>query len=81
MKRAEPLPKPSDSQAGQPFQRKRSIQAEGVRIWGNEADATDWLNAPHLELRGATPLSMLKTEEGARAVEALLAAIEFGFPV
>jgi putative toxin-antitoxin system antitoxin component (TIGR02293 family) len=51
------------------------------RVWGNETDATEWLNSPHPELRGATPLSLLKTEAGGRAVEALLGALEFGFPV
>jgi len=40
-----------------------------------------WLNSPHNELHSATPLSLLKTESGGRAVEALLSALEFGFPV
>jgi putative toxin-antitoxin system antitoxin component (TIGR02293 family) len=51
------------------------------RVWGNETDATEWLNGSHPELRGASPLSLLKTEAGGRAVEALLGALEFGFPV
>ncbi len=50
-------------------------------IWGNEADAAEWLNNPHPELRGATPYSLLKTEAGGRVVEALLGALEYGFPV
>jgi putative toxin-antitoxin system antitoxin component (TIGR02293 family) len=52
-----------------------------TRVWGSETDATDWLNSPHPELDGATPFSLLKTEAGGRAVEGLLAALEFGFPV
>jgi len=51
------------------------------RVWGNEVDAVEWLNSPHPELAGATPFSLLRTEAGGRAVEALLAALAFGFPV
>ena len=51
------------------------------RIWGNEKDATEWLNAPHPELDGAAPVTLLRTEAGGRAVESLLASLEFGFPV
>ena len=51
------------------------------RVWGNERDASAWLAAPHMELRGATPYSLLRTEAGGRVVEALLGAIEYGFPV
>jgi putative toxin-antitoxin system antitoxin component (TIGR02293 family) len=51
------------------------------RIWGNERDAAKWLAAPHMELDGATPYSLLRTEAGGRVVESLLGAIEYGFPV
>jgi putative toxin-antitoxin system antitoxin component (TIGR02293 family) len=57
------------------------ILSVAQRVWGNEADATEWLNSPHPELQGATPFSLLKTEAGGRAVEALLGALEFGFPI
>jgi putative toxin-antitoxin system antitoxin component (TIGR02293 family) len=50
-------------------------------IWGEEAAAIQWLNAPHPELSGATPYSLLRTEAGGRAVESLLIALEHGFPV
>ncbi len=68
-------------QASQTTARLRHVLALAERVWGNEADATEWLNNPHAELQGATPLSMLRTEAGGRAVEALLGALEFGFPV
>lgn len=68
-------------QASQTAARLRHILAVSERIWGNEKDATEWLNAPHPELDGATPVSLLRTEAGGRAVESLLAALEFGFPV
>jgi len=68
-------------QASQTAARLMHILSLAERVWGNKTDATEWLNGPHPELRGATPLSLLKTEAGGRAVEALLGALEFGFPV
>jgi putative toxin-antitoxin system antitoxin component (TIGR02293 family) len=68
-------------QASQAAARLSSVLSLAERVWGNEADATEWLNSPHPELRGETPLSLLRTEAGGRAVEALLGALEFGFPV
>jgi putative toxin-antitoxin system antitoxin component (TIGR02293 family) len=68
-------------QASQTAARLMHILSVAERVWGNETDATEWLNGPHPELRGATPLSLLKTEAGGRAVEALLGALEYGFPV
>jgi putative toxin-antitoxin system antitoxin component (TIGR02293 family) len=68
-------------QASQTAARLKHILSFAESVWGNEADAVQWLNQPHTELRGATPYSLLKTEAGGRAVEALLAALEFGFPV
>jgi len=63
------------------FARAQLVQIEAERIWGNRADANGWFSSPHQELGGATPLSMIKTAEGIKMVESLLAAIEFGFPV
>jgi putative toxin-antitoxin system antitoxin component (TIGR02293 family) len=68
-------------QASQTAARLNHVLSLAERVWGNETDATEWLNSPHAELRGSTPLSMLRTEAGGRAVEALLGALEFGFPV
>jgi putative toxin-antitoxin system antitoxin component (TIGR02293 family) len=68
-------------QASQTAARLSHILAIAERIWGNEKDATAWLNSPHPELEGATPISLLRTEAGGRAIEALLGALEFGFPV
>ncbi len=63
-----------------------ALQAQRVsefalRVWGNAEDARRWLNRPHMELGGKTPNSLLNSNEGIEAVEALLAALEFGFPV
>jgi putative toxin-antitoxin system antitoxin component (TIGR02293 family) len=51
------------------------------RIWQNEAEAMRFLLKPHVELGGVSPYSLLATESGGRAVENLLAALEYGFPV
>ena len=68
-------------QASQTAARLDHVLAVAERVWGNDADATEWLNSPHPELQGATPFSLLRTEAGGRAVETLLTALEFGFPV
>ena len=68
-------------QASQTTARLNHVFKFAQRIWGNERDAAGWLAAPHIELDGATPYSMLRTEAGGRVVESLLGAIEYGFPV
>ena len=68
-------------QASQTTARLTHVFQFAERIWGNEQDAAKWLAAPHMELDGATPYSLLKTEAGGRVVESLLGAIEYGFPV
>jgi putative toxin-antitoxin system antitoxin component (TIGR02293 family) len=68
-------------QASQTVARLNHVFEFAKRIWGNERDAAEWLAAPHMELDSATPYSLLRTEAGGRVVEALLGAIEYGFPV
>jgi putative toxin-antitoxin system antitoxin component (TIGR02293 family) len=68
------------AQAGQTVARLRRVLEWAARIWDSENDAAEWLARPHLELGGATPYSLLRTEAGGRAVEAVLAALEYGFP-
>lgn len=68
-------------QASQTLVRIEHILSFATSIWQDESAATRWLNRPHMELRGATPISLLGTEAGGRAVEAILAALEYGFPV
>jgi putative toxin-antitoxin system antitoxin component (TIGR02293 family) len=46
--------------------------------WGNQEDAREWLNRPHPELDGKTPLEMAATELGARRVEELLERLFYG---
>ena len=68
-------------QASQTTARLNHVFEFAQRVWGNERDAAEWLAAPHMELDGATPYSMLRTEAGGRVIQALLGAIEYGFPV
>jgi putative toxin-antitoxin system antitoxin component (TIGR02293 family) len=67
--------------ASQTTARLAHVLAVAESVWGNEVDAAEWLNNPHPELQGATPYSLLKTEAGGRMAEALLGALEYGFPV
>lgn len=68
-------------QASQTTVRLNHVFEFAQRIWGNERNAAEWLAAPHMELDGATPYSMLRTEAGGRVVESLLGALEYGFPI
>lgn len=68
-------------QASQTAARLDHILSFATQVWGDETAATGWLNRPHPELQGATPISLLRTEAGGRAVEAILGALEYGFPV
>jgi len=68
-------------QASQTTARLSHVFEFAQRIWGNERKAAEWLASPHMELDGATPYSLLRTEAGGRVVEALLGAVEYGFPV
>ena len=68
-------------QASQTAARLSRVFAFAEKVWGNEKDAADWMNRPHMELGGATPYSMLRTEAGGHAVVNVLVALEYGFPV
>ena len=68
-------------QASQTGARLQHVIGFAQHIWNNERDAATWLTTPHMELGWKTPFSLLRTEAGGRAVEGILAAIEYGFPV
>jgi putative toxin-antitoxin system antitoxin component (TIGR02293 family) len=53
--------------------------AEG--IWHDEAEARRFMNTPHLELNGRTPLDVAMTEVGARQVEEVIERGRHGLPV
>lgn len=51
---------------------------EAARVFGNAAKAARWLRKPNASLGGQTPLSLLRTETGAKAVEESLTQIDHG---
>jgi putative toxin-antitoxin system antitoxin component (TIGR02293 family) len=65
--------------ASQTVARLRRVVAIATNIWESEQEAIGWLTGRHRMLGGATPYSLLKTEAGGRAVEDILAALEYGF--
>jgi putative toxin-antitoxin system antitoxin component (TIGR02293 family) len=68
-------------QASQTAARLQRVFEFAQNIWNNERDAAIWLTTPHMELGWRTPFSLLRTEAGGRAVEGILAALEYGFPI
>ena len=48
------------------------------RALGTAAEAREFMTAPHPELEGRSPLDAAKTDLGARRVEQILNALEFG---
>src|ERR1044071_9553662 len=54
------------------------LVGQAVKVFGAEAEARAWLNAPQFGLGGAVPLDYAETEIGAREVENLLGRIEYG---
>lgn len=55
--------------------------AAAEQVWDDRAQAREWMNKPHRELDGRTPLETARTELGARRVETLLDKLYFGLPV
>ena len=50
-------------------------------IWQDETDARQFMNTPHPELNGRTPLEVAMTEVGARQVEEVIERGRHGLPV
>jgi putative toxin-antitoxin system antitoxin component (TIGR02293 family) len=51
------------------------------RALGTEAEAREFMTAPHPELDGRTPFDAAKTDLGARRAEGILNALEYGLAV
>ena len=58
--------------------RLADVAARAVSVLGSVEKAMQWLTANNRALGGATPISMLDTDVGARATEELLLRIEHG---
>lgn len=62
-------------------ERRAYIVAIAEQVWESEADARQFLNAPHPLLDGCTPLDASMTDLGARRVEDLMWRLFYGIPV
>lgn len=54
------------------------IARHAARVFGNPDKANRWLRKPKHQLDGATPLSYLASEAGARVVEEMLTRVDYG---
>jgi putative toxin-antitoxin system antitoxin component (TIGR02293 family) len=61
-------------------ERVARVIATAMYVWDDRAAARRFLNTPHPELGGRTPLEVAYTELGARQVEELLGRILYGIP-
>lgn len=61
-------------------ERLARVLAAAEYTWDDTEQARLWMNAPHPELGGRTPVAAAATELGARAVEDLLDRLFYGLP-
>jgi putative toxin-antitoxin system antitoxin component (TIGR02293 family) len=54
------------------------VTAETERVFADPGKAARWLRRPNGALGGQTPLSLLKSEAGARAIDEILIRIDHG---
>jgi putative toxin-antitoxin system antitoxin component (TIGR02293 family) len=52
------------------------ILALAHRVFGDPAEASDWLDRPCVQLGGHTPRDMLGSDDGVRRVEELLIQLD-----
>ncbi len=62
-------------------ERLARVLAHAEYVWANREQARDWISKPHPELGDHTPISVARTELGARRVEELLNKLFYGLPV
>ena len=55
-----------------------SVLTQAVRVIGDRAEAMRWMGTPVRELNYATPVSLLGTSEGRKAVTTVLGRLEHG---
>ena len=57
------------------------VHAHATDVFESRGIAAQWLQAPHAELGGESPIAMLDTQTGYDAVQRILQRIEFGVGV
>ena len=63
------------------LERSARLYGEAEELFGSPDAARRFMQTPHPELGGRSPLQRAATELGAREVEELLGRIEYGLPV
>jgi putative toxin-antitoxin system antitoxin component (TIGR02293 family) len=66
--------------ASERTERLARVMAAAEYVWDDAERARQWMNKPHPELGGQTPLVVASTELGARNVEELLDKLFYGLP-
>src|SRR5260370_30720550 len=67
-------------QVSERTERLARVMAAAEYTWDDPDQARTWMNQPHSELAGRTPLSVATTELGARAGESGLDKLFYGLP-
>ena len=67
-----------DPQESERLMRLVRLAAQATEILGDQKKAIRWLESPNRGLAGAAPMSLLDTDIGTQAAEAVLTRIEFG---
>jgi len=62
------------------IERIARVLASAEYVLDDREEARQWMNTPHSELDGKTPLETARTEIGARRVEDVLTKLFFGLP-
>ena len=65
----------------QKAERLARVLALAESAWHDEGEARRFLNTPHAELDGRTPVEGAMTEDGARQVEEVIGRGRHGLPV
>ena len=68
------------SRVSERTERLARVLAAAEYTWDDSEQARIWMNRPHPELGGRTPLAAAATELGARSVEDLLEKLFYGLP-
>ena len=67
-----------DPQESERLMRLVRLVARATKVLGTQKKAMHWLEAPNQTLDGAAPISLLDTDIGTQASEAVLTCIEYG---
>jgi putative toxin-antitoxin system antitoxin component (TIGR02293 family) len=63
---------------GERLMRLVRLVEQATDVLGDQAKALRWMTLPNRALEGATPMSLLDTDIGTQAAEAVLTRIEYG---